>query len=85
MNKSTYIYILLFLLTSITLFLGSKTFTTSIVIVIIMLITFVKGQLIIDYFMGLKYVKLKYRLFVSIWLLLIIILITISFIIPIKE
>ncbi len=79
MNKSTYIYILLFLLTSITLFLGSKTFTTSIVIVIIMLITFVKGQLIIDYFMGLKYVKLKYRL------LLIIILITISFIIPIKE
>ncbi len=82
MNLTTIIYIVLFLLTALTLFLGSsKTFTFTFIIVVL-ITTFIKGQLIIDYFMGLKNVDLKYRLFVSIWLVLIVTLIGISYFFP---
>lgn len=82
MNKTTIIYISLLLLTTLTFLLGkSETFTFTF-IVIILITTFLKGQLIIDYFMELKYVDLKYRLFLSIWLILVISLIGLSYFIP---
>ena len=84
MIKTIYIYILLFLLTSITLFLGSSNSFTSTFTIIVLITTIAKGQLIIDYFMGLKNVKLKYRLFVSLWLLIVVGLIGLSFILPIE-
>ncbi len=82
MNKTSIIYISLLLLTTLTYFLGkSETFNFTLII-IVLIITFIKAQVIIDYFMGLKNVDLKYRLFLSIWLILIIFLIGISFYIP---
>ncbi|MGB6328031.1 MAG: cytochrome C oxidase subunit IV family protein [Halarcobacter sp.] len=83
MNKSTAIYISLLFLTSLTYFLGqSETFTLPFII-LVLITTFVKGQLIIDYFMELRNVTLKYRLFVSIWLFLVISLIGISYFFPV--
>ena len=82
MNKSTIIYIGLLLLTTLTFLLGKNETFTFTFIVIVLLATFVKGQLIIDYFMGLKNVDLKYRLFLSIWLILVISLIGLSYFFP---
>ena len=82
MNKTTIIYIILLILTTTTYFLGkSETFTFTFII-IVLIVTFIKGQLIIDYFMGLKNVDFKYRLFLIIWLILIISLIGVSYFIP---
>ena len=83
MNKVTIIYISLLLLTTLTFLLGkSETFTFTF-IAIILITTFIKGQLIIDYFMELKNVDLKYRLFLSIWLILVISLIGLSYFLPV--
>jgi len=40
---------------------------------------FLKGQLVIDYFMGMKNVSLKYRLIPTIWLVVIISTIAFSY------
>lgn len=85
MNKTTTIWIILFLLTSITLFLGGLNNFSFTFVVITLIITFIKGQFVIDYFMGLKDVRLKYRLFVSFWLFFIIILISLSFAFPVQN
>ncbi|PLY08142.1 MAG: hypothetical protein C0625_02860 [Arcobacter sp.] len=85
MIKTIYIYIILFLLTSITLFLGNSNSFTSTFTIIVFITTIIKGQLIIDYFMGLKNVKLKYRMFISLWLLLIVGLISIAYLLPIQR
>ena len=83
MNKTTIIYISLLLLTTLTFLLGkSETFTFTFIIVVL-LTTFIKGQVIIDYFMELKNVDLKYRLFLSVWLILVISLIGLSYFLPI--
>jgi len=84
MNKTTFIWILLFILTSVTLFLGNSNSFSLIFIVLTLLITFFKGTLVIDYFMQLKNVKLKYRLILILWLLFVIILIGIAFLLPVK-
>ena len=84
MNKSTYIYIALFLLTSFTLFLGNSQSFDFTFIAVILIIAVIKGQIIIDYFMGLKNVELKYRMILSIWLLFIMTFIGIAYFLPIK-
>ena len=84
MNKTTYIYIALFLLTTLTFSLGSTESFSFLYITITLLIALIKGQLIIDYFMGLKNVKLKYRMIVSLWLVSVLSLIGIAFYIPIN-
>lgn len=80
MNKKTYIWFILSILTTMTLFLGeNKTFTfTSLILV--SFITLLKGQLVIDFFMDLKNVKLKYRMFVSLWLVFVVTSISIIYI-----
>ena len=83
MNKATIIYISLLLLTTLTFLLGKSETFTFIFIAIILITTFIKGQLIIDYFMELKNVDLKYRLFLSIWLILVISLIGFSYFLPV--
>lgn len=80
MNKTTYIWIILISLTTITLFLGENESFTSTVLILVSTITLLKGQLVIDYFMGLKDVKSKYRFFVSFWLFFVLSSITIIYI-----
>ncbi len=75
------IWIFLIFLTTLTFILGKVELSPYFFIALILLTTFVKGQLIIDFFMGLKDVKLKYRLIVSLWLSIVIILIGMAFLI----
>lgn len=75
------IWIFLIFLTTLTFILGKVELSPYFFIALILLTTFVKGQLLIDFFMGLKDVKLKYRLIVSLWLSIVIILIGMAFLI----
>lgn len=75
------IWMFLVFLTTLTFILGKVEFSPYFFIAIILLTTFIKGQLVIDFFMGLKDVNLKYRLIVSLWLFIVIILIGIAFLI----
>ena len=75
------IWIFLIFLTTLTFILGKVELSPYFFIALILLTSFVKGQLLIDFFMGLKDVKLKYRLIVSLWLSIVIILIGMAFLI----
>lgn len=75
------IWIFLIFLTTLTFILGKIELSPYFFIALILFTTFVKGQLLIDFFMGLKDVKLKYRLIVSLWLSIVIILIGMAFLI----
>ena len=47
--------------------------------------TFVKGQLISDYFMDLGEVEFKYRLIPTLWLVVVLSLIGVAYMLPISE
>ena len=68
MNKYTKIYLSLILLTTFTFLIGWLKLTSFIVIAILLFTTFLKGYLVIEYFMGLKEVQGKYRYIPTIWL-----------------
>lgn len=82
MNKTDFIYIALLLLTTLTFFLGASEDSTLTFLVfvptVVLLTTFIKGLLISDYFMELKNVDFKYRLFIICWLVLVILLIALA-------
>lgn len=84
MRKSTLIWLLLIALTSLTLSFASINTSNFTFIAIILLTTFFKGEFIIDYFMGLKEVKVKYRMILLLWLFLLIFLIGLAFYLPIN-
>ena len=84
MNLITKIYLSLVLLTISSYFIGFLELITPYILVLLLITTFVKGQLVIDYFMGLSDVKLKYRIIPTVWLGAIISLIAISYYLPIK-
>ncbi len=74
-----YIWIVLVILTIFAFSLGYLKLVSSMLVGVLLVSTFVKGQLVIDYFMGLKNVAWKYRLIPTIWLSLIISLIAFSY------
>jgi len=51
--------------------------------ILLVISTFVKGQLISDYFMDLREVDYKYRLIPTIWLVVVLSLITIAYMLPV--
>ena len=53
-------------------------------IAVLLLTTFIKGVLVIEYFMGLKTVKLGYRLIPIIWLFVVLLVIGIAYYLPIN-
>lgn len=52
--------------------------------ILLVVSTFVKGQLISDYFMDLREVEFKYRLIPTIWLVLVLLLIAIAYMLPVS-
>jgi len=50
--------------------------------VVLLISTFIKGQLIGDYFMDLKEVALTYRLIPTIWLIIVLSLISVAYVLP---
>ncbi len=62
------VYITLVLLTLFAFLTGWLKLVNTSIVAILLINTFIKGQLIIDYFMGLKNVQFKYRVIPTIWL-----------------
>lgn len=65
---SNKIFIILIFLTLATFLVGYLEFSGVIVVAILLVSVLIKGQLIIDHFMGLKNVVWGYRLIPTIWL-----------------
>lgn len=71
------IWIILVILTIFAFVVGHLKFIPNFLVAILLVSTFIKGQLVIDYFMDLKNVRLKYRLIPAIWLAVVISLIAV--------
>jgi len=77
-NENT-IWFRLVSLTLLSYVIGQFHLLESAAIVILLLITLLKGELIIDYFMGLKKVRLLYRLIPLVWLFFVLSLILLAY------
>jgi len=77
-NENT-IWLRLVSLTLLSYVIGQFHLLESAAIVILLLITLLKGELIIDYFMGLKKVRLLYRLIPLVWLVFVLSLILLAY------
>ena len=77
-----YVWITLIILTLFAYLLGYFKYISTTLVAILLITTFVKGQLVIDYFMDLKEVRLKYRLIPTLWLFIVISLIATAYYLP---
>jgi len=75
MDKITKVLIALVIFTLTAFLIGWLKLTSLIVIAILLVTTFLKGYLVIEYFMGLNEVSGKYRFIPTIWLTVIILII----------
>lgn len=79
------IWLTLVVLTLLTFCIGYFELINSFIIGVILLTILIKGQLIIDYFMGLKDVSLTYRSIPMLWLLVVVLLIALAYFLPLNE
>jgi hypothetical protein len=81
-----YLEYILAILATLTLFaylLGYLKIISTFFVAVLLGTTFIKGQLVIDYFMGLKNVRLRYRIIPTIWLSIVITLIGVAYYLPV--
>ncbi|MCD4667181.1 MAG: cytochrome C oxidase subunit IV family protein [Sulfurimonas sp.] len=83
MDIITKIWVVLLGFTLFAFLLGWLKLVSLIGVAILLLTTFIKGQLVIDYFMGLNEVELKYRVIPTIWLGVVILLIAVAYYLPV--
>ena len=76
------VWFTLVLLTVFAFSLGYFNYINTSIVAVLLVSTFLKGQLVIDYFMGLKNVRLRYRLIPILWLFMVISLIAIAYYLP---
>jgi len=79
-----YIWATLALLTLFAYLLGYLKIISTLFVAILLFTTFIKGALVIEYFMGLHSVSFKYRVIPTIWLGIIILLIGMAYYSPIS-
>jgi cytochrome c oxidase subunit IV len=79
------IWIILIILTLFAFLVGWLKLVNSLFIFILLVTTFIKGQLVSEYFMGLKNVTLKYRMIPTIWLFIVLSSIAIAYYLPISN
>lgn len=65
------IWLVLTMLTIFAFFIGYLKVTNILLISLLLISTFLKGQLITDYFMGLREVSIKYRVIPTFWLIVV--------------
>jgi acetoacetate decarboxylase len=70
-DKLTIAYLILIALTTFAYVLGKFELMNKTFFIILVVTTFIKGSMVIDYFMELKEVNLKYRLIPLIWLFIV--------------
>ena len=73
------IYIILVFLTLFAFLVGLLGLVSSSIVAILLVATFIKGQLIVDYFMGLEDVQFKYRVTPIAWLIFVLFFIGIAY------
>jgi hypothetical protein len=78
-DKYTKAYFILILLTLFAYSLGEFELINKTLFIILIITTFIKGSMVIDYFMELKDVSLKYRIIPMIWLFTVLSGITIGY------
>jgi len=83
MIKIQYTWFSLLVLTLFSFSIGWFKITSDFFIFVLLVTTFLKGQLIIDYFMNLREVQLKYRILPTIWIIIVLGLIAFSYYLPI--
>ncbi|MDY0117295.1 MAG: cytochrome C oxidase subunit IV family protein [Sulfurimonadaceae bacterium] len=74
----------LILLSLFAFLLGYLEFIGTILVGFLLLSTFIKGVLVIDYFMGLKEIQLRYRLIPMVWLSIVLSLIALAYYLPLS-
>lgn len=79
------IWFVLILLSIFAFLLGYLKLVSSTLVVVLLISTFIKGQLVIDYFMGLKEVKFKYRIIPTLWLSAVLSLVAIAYYLPVGK
>ncbi len=79
MDKLTKLWLSLIVLTIFAFLIGWLKLISDTIIIVLLLTTFMKGQIVIDYFMDLNEVEGKYRFIPTIWLGVIILLIGIIY------
>jgi uncharacterized membrane protein YecN with MAPEG domain len=77
-----YIWATLALLTLFAYLLGYLKIISTFFVAVLLGTTFIKGTLVIEYFMGLHNVKWRYRVIPTIWLAMIISLIGVAYYLP---
>jgi cytochrome c oxidase subunit IV len=78
------VWIILVILTIFAYLLGYLKLIDNSLVALLLITTFIKGELVIDYFMGLKSVRLKYRLIPIIWLGIVLLLIALAYYLPLS-
>ena len=79
------VWIALILLSLFAFLLGYLKLISTVMVAILLVSTFIKGQLVIDYFMGLRDVQLKYRIIPTLWLIVVLSLIAVAYYLPISR
>jgi len=78
------IWIILVILSIFAFLVGYLKVVSSFLVAVLLVSTFIKGHLVIEYFMGLKNVAYKYRLIPTFWLFFVLSAIAIAYYTPIK-
>ena len=81
-NSSTIVWLVLVSLTLFAFLLGWLKLLSDLLVVILLVSTLLKGQLVIDYFMDLRQVKLRWRMIPTIWLIFVLSLIYLAYSFP---
>jgi len=79
-----YVWIALVVLSIFAYLLGYLKIISTSLVAVLLFTTFIKGSLVSDYFMGLRDVKMKYRLIPILWLSVIIALIAVAYYLPVE-
>ena len=77
-----YIWATLALLTLFAFLLGYLKLISTFFVAVLLGTTFIKGQLVIDYFMGLNSVAMRYRIIPTLWLGVVLTLIGVAYYLP---
>lgn len=76
------VWAVLIILTIFAYLLGELKLVNTLLVGILLITTFIKGHLVIDYFMGLKNVRWRYRIILTLWLIIVISSIALAYLLP---
>jgi len=79
------VWLVLIILSIFAFLLGYLKLVSSSLVTVLLISTFIKGQLVVEYFMGLKEVKFKYRIIPTLWLSVVLSLVAVAYYLPLGK